>query len=126
MVNPVAWNWVMERVTFRNRRGPSPSRPTLRRLSFLISQVSKLVPVCYTTENFKCNDLTCVMKKKFTTANPLVNPSNRRNLISRGGAFLGACIVGSSVTAVEAHSKDDGKQPGDFDVKKYGATGIRK
>ncbi|MDQ2656387.1 MAG: glycosyl hydrolase family 28 protein [Bacteroidota bacterium] len=63
--------------------------------------------------------------------NPELTPqrlSSRRSLIAKGGAALGACLVATpfSIARGQNAEKTNTSSPVVFDVKKYGATGLRK
>jgi polygalacturonase len=59
---------------------------------------------------------------------PLQKLSSRRSLIAKGGAALGACLVAAPFTSATAQTteKTNITNTGVFDVRKYGATGLRK
>ncbi len=63
--------------------------------------------------------------------NPQLTPqrlSSRRSLIAKGSAALGACLVATpfSIARGQTAEKTATSSPLVFDVKKYGATGLRK
>lgn len=69
------------------------------------------------------------MEANHNPESPLKKLSSRRSLIAKGGAALGACLVATPFTKASgqaAERKTTTSSPPVFDVKKYGATGLRK
>ena len=50
--------------------------------------------------------------------------SNRRSMISRSGAMIGACLLGAAATPLKAETPEIDNDP--IDVKRFGATGKRE
>src|SRR5687768_9600563 len=68
------------------------------------------------------------MESTQNAANSLDYLSSRRSLISQGGALLGACLLGSTATTSYGQSAPSGPDTprSTFNVKEFGATGVRK
>lgn len=68
------------------------------------------------------------MEGKNSPLSPLLKLSSRRSVIAKGGAALGACLVATPVAKSGAQTieQTSASHPQVFDVRKYGATGLRK
>lgn len=68
------------------------------------------------------------MEDKNNPLTPLQKVSSRRSLIANGGAVLGACLLATPFTKASAQTRESTgvSNPSTFDVRKYGATGLRK
>lgn len=67
------------------------------------------------------------MENSDNLSGPSKYVSRRRALVTHGGAILGACLLGSSPTPVNAQDSGASTSPSSvYDVRKFGATGARK